>query len=483
MDTRHHPHPAPVLIIGAGPAGLTAAYDLTKRGVPFILVEKDSVVGGIARTVRYKGYRFDIGGHRFFTKVSRVHDLWKEILGDDFLKRPRLSHIYYKRKFFLYPIKPVDVVKKLGFFESAFAGLSYFKAKLFPRKREISFEDYIVNHFGWRLYKTFFKSYTEKVWGIPTTEIKAAWAAQRIKGLSFTSIIKTAFFGNRKGSIASLIEEFYYPKYGPGMMWEKTLERIEASGVGEVHLTSQPLKLYHKGGRITEALLNIQGVERRVLVSNVISSMPIGELFRLMEPRLSVDSQAAADSLNYRDFITVALVLNKKDLFPDNWIYIHDPSVLVGRIQNFNNWSPYLVPNTETTCLGLEYFCFTSDDIWKKTDAELITLASEEIEKVGLAGRRDIIDGAVVRMEKTYPIYDDAYEKAMPTIKETFTRFGNLYPVGRNGMHRYNNQDHAMYTAMLAVENIADGARHNLWDVNVEMVYHEEVGNREKGNV
>lgn len=476
METQPDSKEAPVLIIGAGPAGLTAAYELTKRKVPFVVLEKDSVVGGIARTVKYKGYRFDIGGHRFFTKVERVNAFWKEILGNDFLKRPRLSHIYYRRKFFLYPIKPFDVVRKLGFIESALAGLSYLKAKVFPRKQEVSFEDYIINNFGKRLYLTFFKSYTEKVWGIPTTEIKAAWAAQRIKGLSFSSLIKTALLGNRGDSIKSLIEEFYYPKYGPGMMWEKTLEYVEKAGVGEVHLEASPLTLYHKGGKVTEALIKTKEGEKRIAVSSVISSMPIAELFRLLNPQLPSESQAAADALNYRDFVTVALMLRKKDLFPDNWIYIHEPGVLVGRIQNFNNWSPYLVPDQETTCLGLEYFCFKTDDFWKKTDKELIALAGEELERIGLAEKKDIFDGAVVRMEKTYPVYDDAYEEAMPKIKETFAGFDNLYPVGRNGMHRYNNQDHAMYTAMLAVENIIEGARHNLWEVNVERVYHEEVG-------
>lgn len=465
----------PVLIIGAGPAGLTAAYELAKKGKRSIIVEKDSVVGGISRTVRYKDYRFDIGGHRFFTKVERVNEMWREVLGDDFIKRARLSHIYYKRKFFLYPIKPLDVLFKLGLWESFLAGLSYFKAKIFMRPKEESFEDYIVNNFGWRLYNTFFKSYTEKVWGIPCTNIKAAWAAQRIKGLSLTSLIKTAFFGNRGDAVKSLIEEFQYPKLGPGQMWEKTLERVHASGLSDIYFSSYPTELQHVDGRITEVTIETPDGKKIVPVSAVISSMPIPGLFSLLHPVISKEALAAANSLSFRDFITVALILKQPNLFPDNWIYVHEPNVLVGRIQNFNNWSPFMVPRNGTTCLGLEYFCFTTDSIWSKPDSELIMMASEELDSIGLAHKEDVIDGAVVRVEKTYPVYDDAYDRAMPHIHNAFAQFSNLYPVGRNGMHRYNNQDHAMYTAMLAVENIVENAGHNLWDVNVERVYHEEI--------
>lgn len=464
----------PVLIIGAGPAGLTAAYELAKAGKRSIILEKDAVVGGISRTIKYKGYHFDIGGHRFFTKVERVNLMWSEILGDEFIKRPRLSHVYYKRKFFNYPIKPFDVVMKLGFWESFLAGLSYLKAKVFKRKNEDSFEDYIVNNFGWRLYRTFFKSYTEKVWGIPCTEIKASWAAQRIKGLSVTSLIRTALFGNKNNEIKSLIEEFNYPKLGPGMMWEKTLEKTLSTGLTKIYFNSRPTRLSHREGKVYEATITTPEGEMTLPVSSVISSIPIAELFDLMSPSLSKEDLAAAHALNFRDFITVALILKRTDLFPDTWIYIHEPKVAVGRIQNFNNWSPYMTPDNGTTCLGLEYFCFTTDDIWKKTDDELIALASDEIEAIGLAKKEDVIDGAAARIEKTYPVYDDAYEKAMPTVHAAFGKFKNVYPVGRNGMHRYNNQDHAMLTAMLAVENI-QGADHNLWDVNVERVYHEEV--------
>lgn len=464
----------PVLVIGAGPAGLTAAYELSKMGRRSIIVEKSDVVGGISRTVLYKEYRFDIGGHRFFTKVDRVNRMWHEVLGDDFIKRTRLSHIYYQRKFFLYPIKPLDVLFKLGIGESFLAGLSYIKAKVFKRPDDGSFENYIVNNFGYRLYNTFFRSYTEKVWGMPCTEIKASWAAQRIKGLSVTSLITTALFGNRDNKVKSLIEAFYYPKLGPGQMWEKTLDLVLASGLCEMHFNSEVTVLRHKKGVVHEAVVKTPEGEQTIAVDSIVSSIPIKTLFELFSPTLPTKALEAARALSFRDFITVALVLKKKDLFPDNWIYIHEPEVLVGRIQNFNNWSPYMVPDNGTTCLGLEYFCFDTDPLWHTPDKELIARGADELDKIGLAKKSDVIDGAVVRVGKTYPVYDSAYEKAMPLIRDAFTRLPNVYPVGRNGMHRYNNQDHAMLTAMLAVENIVSNAGHNLWDVNVERVYHEE---------
>lgn len=469
------PGQKPIVIIGAGPAGLTAAYELYKRGAHSIILEKDSVVGGIARTVQYKGYRFDIGGHRFFTKVERVSQMWREVLGSDFLKRPRLSRIYYKGKFFFYPLKALDVVRKLGLKETFLAGFSYLWARVKKRSKEDSFEDYIVNHFGNRLYRTFFKSYTEKVWGVPCTEIKAEWAAQRIKGLSLTTLLKATLLGNRGDKIKTLIEEFYYPRLGPGMMWQKTKDLVERSGYGKVIFETRPVAIHHDGSRITAVTVRDKnGEEETIETDAVISSMPLAELFHLFDPKLPKEILEAAHSLNYRDFITVALILKKERVFEDNWIYVHEPGVLLGRIQNFKNWSPSMVPDASKTCLGLEYFCFTADPIWKMTDEALIKLGAAELEKIGLAEKSDVIDGAVVRMEKTYPVYDDAYEKAMPIIKDAVAKFSNLYPVGRNGMHKYNNQDHAMYTAMLAVENIF-GGRHNLWDVNVERVYHEEV--------
>lgn len=466
----------PVIIIGAGPAGLTAAYELAKRQTPSIIIEKDAVVGGIARTVEYKGYRFDIGGHRFFTKVPRVMEIWKDVLGEDFLKRPRLSHIYYKKKFFSYPIKPFDVLKKLGLWETGLCALSFLYSQVRKRPREDSFEDYIINHFGKRLYETFFKSYTEKVWGIPCTEIKAEWAAQRIKDLSFTSLIRTALLGNRGNKIKTLIEEFYYPRLGPGMMWQKTKELIDRSGCGKVFFNTVPTEIFHDGSEITAVKIRDDyGKEETIEVRALVSSMPISELFPIFSPKPDERVLEACRMLHYRDFITVALIVAQKDMFPDNWIYIHESQVRVGRIQNFKNWSPEMVPDSGKTCLGLEYFCFKIDPIWNMPDEKIIEIAKRELVFIGLAKEEEILDGKVIRMEKTYPVYDDSYEKAMPVIKDAASRFRNLYPVGRNGMHRYNNQDHAMYTAMLATENILDGAGHDLWSVNVDRVYHEEI--------
>jgi protoporphyrinogen oxidase len=463
-----------VVIIGAGPAGLTAAYELMKRGVSSVVLEKDTVVGGISRTATHKGYRFDIGGHRFFTKVDRVMDMWQEVLQDDFLKRPRQSRIYYNRKFFSYPIKPFDVLYKLGFWETFLAGLSYVKSKIWKRKKEESFEDYIINNFGERLYLTFFKSYTEKVWGIPCTEIRAEWAAQRIKGLSMTSLIQTALFGNRGNKIKTLIEEFYYPRFGPGMMWEKTRDLVEKSGHSTVRFGVSVDTIHHDGSRITGVTITNEDGEKEMLEGkHVVSSMPISELILKMDPALPSEVRSAVEGLHYRDFITIALVLRQKDMFTDNWIYVHEPGVSMGRIQNFKNWSPEMVPDESMTCVGLEYFCFTSDPIWSMSDQDLIRLGAEELEQIGLARQEDVVDGAVVRMEKTYPVYDLSYERAMPIIKDAVRPFTNLYPVGRNGMHKYNNQDHAMLTAMLSVENMF-GANHDIWEVNVERVYHEE---------
>jgi protoporphyrinogen oxidase len=463
----------PVVIVGAGPAGLTASAELVDRGIPIILIEKSDRVGGIARTDTYKGYRFDIGGHRFFTRVPWVMEFWKNIMGDDFLKRPRLSRIYYQKQFYHYPIKPLEVLRKFGITESLRVVLSYLHARAHKRPREQTFEDYIVNHFGKRLFHHFFKSYTEKVWGVPTSEIRASWAAQRIKGMSIWSMLKTALFP-KHNTHTSLIEQFYYPRLGPGQMWERALEKVQASGKATVHFSSTPVVIRHQNGRVESVDIKTpQGIVT-VPCRAVISSMPIGELITLHSPALPADVQYAAAQLRYRDFLTVALIVTKEHLFPDNWIYIHDAAVRVGRIQNFKNWSPELVPDQKTTCVGLEYFVFETDELWKKSDADLVAMATEELVQLGLAKHEDIVDGCVVRMQRAYPMYNASSEEALPVIQKALGEITNLYPVGRNGMHKYNNQDHAMYTAKLAVENIF-GATNDIWGVNVERVYHEEV--------
>jgi protoporphyrinogen oxidase len=463
-----------VVIIGAGPAGLTAAYELGKSGVKSLVLEKDAVVGGIARTAEYRGYRFDIGGHRFFTKVTLVEQMWREVLGDDLIRRSRLSRIYYGGKFYYYPLRAFNALFNLGLVETTRCVASYAWARLFPRKPENDFATWVRNRFGRRLYEIFFKTYTEKVWGIPCTEIQAEWAAQRIRGLSLTAAVKNALFGELGKSkdqiIKTLIDEFDYPRHGPGMMWNRTKELIEAQG-SRVLCNAPVERIYWREGGV-EA---VEAGGRIHPLTHLISSMPVRELIEKLSPAPPEEVLAAGANLHYRDFLTVALVVNKKDLFPDNWIYVHDKQVKLGRIQNFNNWSPEMVPDPSTTCLGLEYFCFEGDGLWTSSDADLIELGKRELGALGLVNPADVIDGAVVRMPKAYPVYDGGYEAAMAAVRRFLRRAPNLQLVGRNGMHRYNNQDHSMLTAILAARNIL-GGRYDLWQVNVEQEYHEEGG-------
>lgn len=465
-----------VVIIGGGPAGLTAAYELCKAGAAPVVIEKDNVVGGISRTVDHKGYHFDIGGHRFFTKVRAVDDLWREVLGDKFLKRSRLSRIYYHRKFFYYPLRPANALRGLGIWNSFMILMSYLHSRLFPTKPEKTFEQWVSNRFGKRLYRTFFKSYTEKVWGISCSEISAEWAAQRIRGLSLLTALKSSFVlndvTNGSNTIKTLISSFDYPRKGPGMMWEAFADVVRERG-GTLRLGSDVVKIYHMNNRVEAVALLSDGRDEIVKGTDFISSMPIKELVRKLEPQAPEAVLNAADDLKYRDFITVAVIINKKDLFPDNWIYIHDPEVRVGRIQNYKNWSPYMVPDAEKTCLGLEYFCFEGDSMWMMDDAGLVELAKKELDILGLARSSDVEDGTVVRMPKAYPVYDAGYHRALKVIRGFVDKLDNLQLAGRNGMHRYNNQDHSMMTAMLAVRNIL-GEEHDLWSVNMDQEYHEE---------
>jgi protoporphyrinogen oxidase len=464
-----------VVVIGAGPAGLTAAYELSKAGVPATILEKDSVVGGIARTVQYKGYRFDIGGHRFFTKVTVVEQMWKEVLGSDLIRRPRMSRIYYGGKFYYYPLRAFNALFNLGIAETIRCVASYARARLLPKKPETDFATWVTNRFGRRLFEIFFKTYTEKVWGIPCTEIQAEWAAQRIKGLSLTSAIKNALFGERAKSkdqvIKTLIDEFDYPRHGPGMMWERTTRLVEERGC-RVVFRAPVERIYWREGAV-EA---VEAGGQAYPCTHLISSMPVRDLIEALSPTPPEEVMRAAQDLHYRDFLTVALMVRKPDLFPDNWIYVHDATVKLGRIQNFNSWSPEMVPDPRTTtCLGLEYFCFEGDGLWNSRDEDLIELGKRELGILGLVNPADVVDGAVVRMQKAYPVYDGGYEAAMKKVRAFLTRVPNLQLTGRNGMHRYNNQDHSMLTAMLAARNIL-GGRYDLWQVNVEQEYHEEGG-------
>lgn len=466
-----------VAIIGAGPAGLTAAYLLAKAGVPVTVIESDpALVGGIARTVRYKGYHFDIGGHRFFSKSQEVEDLWTELLPNDLLERPRSSRIFYRGKFFSYPLKAVEALLKLGVVESILCVLSYLKARLFPVKAPKSVEQWVTNQFGARLYGVFFKTYTEKVWGMPCSEISADWAAQRIKGLSLVSAVWNAIVPRRKSRekvIKTLIESFRYPRKGPGMMWEACAARVRELG-GTVRLGEKVVGCSYDG-TWTLTHVDAAGARHTTVADHVISSAPLRELARGLTPPLPPSALEAAGRLKYRDFLTVVLILKDRRLFDDNWIYIHDPSVRVGRIQNFKSWSPEMVPDPAMACFGLEYFCFEGDGLWTTSDAELIELGKRELEKIGLAQAGDVVDGTVVRQPKAYPVYDDGYAQNVEAVRrELEERFPTLHLVGRNGMHKYNNQDHAMMTAMLCVKNIlARAPLYDLWNVNQDAEYHE----------
>ena len=466
-----------VVVIGAGPAGLTAAYQLGKAGRTATVLEADTVVGGISRTAMRDGWRFDIGGHRFFTKVKPVSALWHEILPDeDFLLRPRMSRIYYQGKFYDYPLKAFNALGNLGIIEALRCVLSYVWVRLNPPKDQTKFEGYVASRFGWRLYRTFFKTYTEKVWGVPADELEADWAAQRIKNLSLFGAIWNAITPSRnQKDITSLIEEFEYPRHGPGMMWEKCHELVEGQG-STVHLQRKVVKIRHRDGAAYQVVTDGPEGEQTHAGTDVISSMPIPLLVQAMDPPAPEDVVLAAKSLAFRDFLTVALVVPEADGFPDNWIYIHAPEVEVGRIQNFGSWSPEMLKESGKTCLGLEYFVNEGDHLWVADDDDLIAQATEEMTTLGLLPRGRVEQGFVVRMPKAYPMYDATYKDNVDILRRWIAdTVPNVHPVGRNGMHRYNNQDHSMYTAMLTVDNIVNGTSHDVWDVNVEAEYHEEL--------
>jgi protoporphyrinogen oxidase len=464
-----------VAIIGAGPAGLTAAYLLGKAGQDVMVFEKDpQYVGGISRTESYKGYHFDIGGHRFFSKSKEVEDFWTEILGNEMLERPRSSRIFYNKKFFSYPLAAFEALMKLGIWESFLCVTSYLKAKVFPVKDPKNFEDWVTNQFGKRLFNIFFKTYTEKVWGIPCKEISADWAAQRIKGLSLSSAIWNALFKpsgkQSKGEvIKTLIDSFRYPKQGPGMMWEECVVKSKALGVKiEMDIAVNKIEKLDGKWKVHTSKRVEEGFDY------VVSSAPMRELIPNILPTMSTASLTAASKLGYRDFLTVVLICKDADAFSDNWIYIHEPNVKVGRIQNFKSWSPFMVPDPNMACYGLEYFCFEGDGLWTSSNEDLIALGTKEIHQIGLTQPSSIVDGYVVRQPKAYPVYDQEYKGHLEVIRQELKNYDGLYLVGRNGMHKYNNQDHSMMTAMLAAKNIiADKPLFDVWDVNEDAEYHE----------
>jgi protoporphyrinogen oxidase len=515
------------IIIGAGPAGLTAALELLRQtDIQPIVLEASGELGGISRTVRYKGNRMDIGGHRFFSKSDRVMQWWLDLMpaeassnedsqlryqgqkrdvpsttsttdraNDDLvmLVRQRKSRIYFLRRFFDYPIRlTADTLIKMGMVRTFLAGISYMRAALLPQREEKSLEDFLINRFGKQLYLTFFKSYTEKVWGVPCHQISAEWGAQRIKGLSLKAValhfLKKNFGSKKAGDLAqketetSLIEKFLYPKLGPGQLWEHAAELIRKGG-GTIHLGINIDRINVAENKV----ISIEGVRQtgeRVVYEGdyFFSTMPVRDLVRAVSSEVPKNVVEVSEGLMYRDFITVGLLAKKlavteKDgsLLKDNWIYIQEPDVTVGRLQIFNNWSPWLVGDPEKVWIGLEYFCNETDPIWKLSDEEMSRLAIEEISRIGILKAEDVEDSHVVHVPKTYPAYFGSYDR-FDEIRQFTDRFENLFLVGRSGMHKYNNQDHSMLTAMTAVENIVNGvmSKDNIWAINTESEYHEE---------
>jgi protoporphyrinogen oxidase len=465
-------------VVGAGPAGLTAARRALELGAQVTVFEQDPrYVGGISRTVEYQGYRFDIGGHRFFSKNAAIELYWQTVLGDDLLNRPRLSRIYYDGRFYDYPLKAGNAFRNMGLANTALCLSDYLKSKIHPRQPVVSFEDWVVNQFGERLYRMFFKAYTEKVWGMPCNEISADWAAQRIKGLNLGTAVLSALGLRRSGqTIKTLIDEFRYPKLGPGMLWERIADEVVGRGAKLLQGYKVGSIRWNPTGGALEVVgtAGSSGQHYILTADHVISSMPLRSLVRALDPAVPTHVRAAAEALHYRDFVTVTLIVDAEELFPDNWIYVHDPNVKVGRIQNFKNWSPYMVPDQSKTCLGLEYFCFEGDGLWTSSDEVLLSLATNELKSIGLLGAARVLGGTVVRVPKAYPVYDDHYTANVSVIR-TFLEeaIPNLQSIGRNGMHKYNNQDHAMLTGILSAENVF-GGEHDLWAVNSDAEYLEQ---------
>ncbi|MBO0688942.1 MAG: NAD(P)/FAD-dependent oxidoreductase [Candidatus Dormibacteraeota bacterium] len=474
--------PPHVVIMGAGPAGLTAALELMRHGASPTVLERDPrYVGGIARTVEHEGYRFDIGGHRFFSKNQEIEDLWTEILGDQLLTRRRLSRIYYRGRYFDYPLKLGNALANLGPVETVRCLGSYVRARLAPVRSPRTFEDWVSNQFGRRLFEIFFKTYTEKVWGIPTSELSADWAAQRIKGLDLAEVARNALTSRRprrrEAVVKTLVDEFRYPRLGPGQMWERASELLAAADHPVRHgWDVQAIRHQHGSVTAVEAAHVESGRRHELRGDAFVSTLPIRELVRLLAPAPPPPVREAAEGLNYRDFLTVGLVVDREELFPDNWIYVHEPDVRVGRLQNFKNWSPGMVADPRRTGLGLEYFCFEGDGLWTAPDPDLIRLGTDELARLGICRPEEVCGGTVVRQPKAYPVYDDTYRQRVGVVREWIEReLPNLHLCGRNGMHKYNNQDHSMMTALLVARGITKRSHLDPWNVNSDAEYQEEL--------
>ncbi len=461
-----------VVIIGAGPAGLSAAYELGKQGKNVLVLEKDPIVGGLSRTVEYKGFRCDIGGHRFFTKIPYVDQLWHEVLGDDFLRRPRLSRIYYEGKFYNYPLRISNAFKNLGLVRSMAVLLSLLRSKLFPYKPETTFTQWVSNRFGRKLFELFFRTYTEKVWGISCDELSANWAAQRIKNLSLVkAILRAAGLGGKR-SIASLIEEFNYPAHGPGQMYEAMAREAEGFGV-QIQMNSPICSVEHSNGKVRSVSSGTENPQSFDVNGACFSSMPLDELIRALRPAAPPDVLEAANGLSYRSLLTVNLLLNQRDSVPDTWIYIHDPRVHAARIQFYKNWSPKMVPSDDKSVIGLEYFCTEGDEVWETPEDQLKETAVRDLRYMDLADPDAVFDSFCVRYAKAYPVYNKGYSERIETIRRYLQTIENLYPIGRYGQFRYNNMDHSILTAHYSIRAM-EGEDIDPWSVNVEQEYHEE---------
>jgi protoporphyrinogen oxidase len=461
-----------VIVLGAGPAGLAAACELARGGRSVTVLERERLVGGLARTESYRGFRFDIGGHRFYTKSEEVNRFWTDALGPDFLLRPRLSRIYYRNRFFRYPLQAMDTLRGLGPLEAVLSVGSFLRRRLRPVAVEDSFEGWVTNRFGDRLFRTFFKGYTEKVWGIPCSELRAEWAAQRIKDLSLGRVLLKAFgFGG--AAVRSLIERFQYPRLGPGMMWEAVARNAQAAGA-TLRLGADVVRIERADARVEAVVVATPLGEDRIESAQLVTSIPLRTFVRRLDPPPPEAVRRAADQLRHRDYLTVCLILRRPHVFPDNWIYVHEPGVRVARIQNYKNWSAEMVPDAGQTSLGLEYFCQEGDDLWARTDAELVELATRELERIGLAQPGDVEDGCVFRVKEAYPIYDAGYGEQLAVVRSFVEGLTNCQTIGRNGLHRYNNQDHAVLSGLLAARNVLHGRRFDVWSIGSEADYLEE---------
>lgn len=461
-----------VVVIGAGPAGLAAAWELTKHGIAPVVVDRNDQVGGLARTMWVDGFGFDIGPHRFFTKNEEVLDLWRFFLGEDLLTVPRLTRIYYRNKFFNYPLKPLDALTKLGLVTTTRAIASYGRQKLHRDETEPhNFEDWIVARFGRTLYEIFFKSYTEKVWGIPCDQIGKEWAGQRIKGLSLTEAIRDAFSRSKSDKVKSLIEEFYYPRHGTGQLYDRMADVVTEAG-GEVELKADITQIETDGDRIL-SLTTSDG--RRFDVDHAFVSAPITAVAEALHPRAPEEVLAAARALHYRSHITVNLTLDSASPFPDNWIYVHSPDLRMARIANYSSFSPEMVPGPDRCGLSVEYFAFEGDDLWKMSDDELVSLGIDEMARAGLLDPSVVRKGFVVREADSYPTYYLGHREHFDVLHEHLGRFQNLSLIGRAGMYRYNNQDHASLTGLYSVRNHLGISDVDLFAINPEDVYIEEV--------